>query len=290
MVAQSPSRDQGAPVRSDAVTDTLRVASWNLWWRHGDLDARAPAILETVRRLDPDVLGLQEVCSREPDQIAWLRDELGLHVVAAPGGEDDRFTIVNAIASRWPILDSEWRFLDVGTKPKHRTALRARVDTPHGPWQVFTTHLSHGFDQSAERSRQLDEIAAWVDETRRHSSDAVLPPVLIGDLNAVPDSDEIRRLTGRSAPAVDGLAFSDAWELVGEGPGETYSDANPYVTDSAWPERRLDYVMVSWPRRRPNGNPVRATRFGEVAIDGAIPSDHWGVSVDLAVSPVAPDR
>lgn len=290
MVAHRSGPDQRPTIRSVAVPETIRLATWNLWWRHGDPDARAPAILETIRSVDPDVIGLQEVCSREPDQVTWLSEELGRHVVAAPGGDEDRYTIVNAIASRWPILESAWRFVDVGDKPKHRTVLWAHVDTPYGPWDVFTTHLSHGFDQSAMRSRQLDEIAAWVDERRRVGRDAVLPPVLVGDLNAVPDSDEIRRLTGRAEPAVAGLVFTDAWEQVGDGPGETYSDANPYVNDSAWPERRLDYVTVSWPRRRPNGNPVRATRFGLDPVDGVIGSDHWGVAVDLAVSPVTPER
>lgn len=271
------------------MTDSVRVATWNLWWRHGDVDARMPAILATLRRVDADVIGLQEVCSREPDQPAWLRDELGYEVVVSPDGDADRYTIVNAVASRWPVLESEWRYLDGGDRPKHRSALRARLDTPHGPWDVFTTHLSHGFDQSALRMRQLDEIAAWVADVRADGTDgdggapAGLPPVLVGDLNAVPDSDEIRRLTGRSAPAVPGLVFTDAWEQVGNGPGETYSVANPHVNDSAWPERRIDQVLISWPRRRPNGNPRRAERFGLDPVDGQTGSDHWGVVVDLAV-------
>ena len=105
-----------------------------------------PAILSTLQHLDADVIGLQEVCSREPDQPAWLRDELGLDVAASPDGADDQHTIVNAIASRWPIIESDWRWLDVGDMPKHRTVLWAQVDTPVGP-DVFTTHLSHGFDQ-----------------------------------------------------------------------------------------------------------------------------------------------
>ncbi|MEC8069839.1 MAG: endonuclease/exonuclease/phosphatase family protein [Actinomycetota bacterium] len=213
--------------------DSIRLASWNLWWRHGELPTREPAILSTLRHLDADVIGLQEVSSREPDQPAWLRDELGVNVVASPDGADDQHTIVNTIASRWPIIESDWRWLDVGDMPKHRTVLWAQVDTPVGPWDVFTTHLSHGFDQSALRSRQLDEIAAWIDERRRANDSALLPPVLVGDLNAVPDSDEIRRLTGRSAPAVPGLVFSDCWEHVGTGDGATYSASNPYVTNSA---------------------------------------------------------
>lgn len=290
IVAHRSGLGQRSPVRSHAVSDTLRLATWNLWWRHGDHRARAPAILDTIRSIDPDVIGMQEVCSRDPDQAAWLRRELGLHVVTAPDGDHDRFTIVNAIASRWPILESEWRFLDVGDRPKHRTVLWARIDTPYGPWDVFTTHLSHGFHQSALRCRQLDEIAGWVEERRQLAPEHVLPPVVTGDLNAVPDSDEIRRLTGRSDPAIAGLVFSDAWELTGEGSGETYSEANPYVNDSAWPERRLDYVMVSWPRQRPNGNPIRTMRFGIDPVDGVTASDHWGVMADLAVSVPVLDR
>lgn len=265
------------------MPDSLRLATWNTWWRNGDLEARSPAIAATLRSIDADVIGLQELCSREPDQIRWLRDELGYHVTTAPGGGDDRFRVVNAVASRWPISDAGWAFLDVGPAPKHRTVVWAEIETPVGPWDVFSTHLSHGFDQSALRCRQLDEIVRLVDERRQVDRERLLPPVLVGDLNAVPDSDEIRRLTGRAAGAVPGLVFSDAWELVGDGPGETYSESNPYVEDSAWPERRLDYVLVSWPRRRPNGNPMHAERFAMTAVDGVVPSDHWGVAVDLAV-------
>ena len=266
------------------MSSTVRLATWNLWWRHGDPELRAPAILATLLALDADVIGLQEVCSRDPDQVGWLAAELDREIVAAPGGDNDRFTIVNAIASRWPILESDWRYLDVGEMPKHRTVLWAQLDTPHGPWDVFTTHLSHGFDQSGLRQRQLDEIAMWVDERRRANADATLPPVVVGDLNAVPDSDEMRRLTGRAAPAVPGLVFTDVWEQVGDGPGETYSDTNPYVNDSAWPERRLDYLLVSWPRRRPSGNPAAVQRFGLDPVDGVIASDHWGVAADLRVA------
>lgn len=259
---------------------SIRVGTWNIWWRHGDLEAREPALISTLRSLDADVVGLQEVCSREPDQVAWLEAELGWEVVAAPGGDDDRFTIVNAIGSPWPILESEWRYLDVGDMPPHRTVLRARVETPAGPIDVYTTHLSHGFDQSALRCRQVAQVAEFVAERRPADADS-LPPVVLGDLNAVPDSDEIRTLTGVSAPPVAGLVFTDAWARVGAGPGVTYSETNPHVVDSAWPERRLDYVLVGWPRPRPRGNPQRAQLFGAEPVQGVVGSDHFGVVVDL---------
>lgn len=259
----------------------LRVATWNLWCRSGDWPARQPAIESALRTLDADVVGLQEVSTREPDQPAMLRDALGYHVVAAPEGGDDRYGIANAIASRWPIAESGWEYLDVGHLPPHRTMLWATIDAPVGLLRIVCTHLSHGFDQSALRRRQLARIAELVDEQRRDPT-AEYPPVLLGDLNAVPESDEVRRATGVSAAYVPGLVFTDAWAQAGDGPGVTYSAANPHVVDSAWPERRLDYAMIAWPRPRPLGNPVAAWRFGIDPVDGVVPSDHYGVAVELA--------
>ena len=41
--------------------DAARVLTWNLWWHFGPWEARQPAILETLRRVDADVVCLQEV-------------------------------------------------------------------------------------------------------------------------------------------------------------------------------------------------------------------------------------
>lgn len=262
----------------------MRVATWNIWWRHGDWRSRQGPILETLRELDADIVALQEVCLRDPDQVSWLVGAFpDHHVVASPGGADDRFTVVNAIVSRWPIVDSDATFLDVGELPPHRTALRARVDAPVGPVEVWTTHLSHGFDQSALRQRQLAQVSAEI-ASRRTDPATGFPPLLLGDLNAVPDSDEIRRLTGRSEAYAPRFVMTDVWSQAGDGPGVTYSEANPYVDDSAWPERRLDYVFVGWPRPRPLGNPVSAWLFGREPVDGVVGSDHWGVAADLRLA------
>ncbi len=260
---------------------TIRVATWNVWWRHGDWQRRQQAIAATLPRIGADVIGLQEVSAHDPDQLAWFRDELGYHVAAAPDAQVDHHGVLNAVASRWPISEAAWDYLDVGDMRPHRTVLRATIDAPVGALRVFCTHLSHGFDQSGLRRRQLDQIAALV-AAERGDPGADYPPILLGDLNAVPESDEIRRLTGLGSPAVGGLIFSDAWAQAGDGTGVTYSADNPHVVDSAWPDRRLDYVLVGWPRPRPRGNPVSVEVFGTEPVDGIVPSDHYGVVADLA--------
>jgi endonuclease/exonuclease/phosphatase family metal-dependent hydrolase len=108
--------------------------------------------------------------------------------------------------------------------------------------------------------------------------------VLGGDLNAVPDSDEVRMLTGRSASPVRNLVMSDCWEHVGEGAGATWRRDNPYQSITAWPNRRLDYVLVSWPRPKPLGNPVQARLAGIDPVAGVYASDHAAVVVDLISS------
>jgi endonuclease/exonuclease/phosphatase family metal-dependent hydrolase len=105
--------------------------------------------------------------------------------------------------------------------------------------------------------------------------------VLCGDFNAVPTADEIRLLTGESPPPLQGLVFNDAWAAVGAGPGYTWDATNPHLADAYWPRRRLDYVFVSWPRPKPIGNPVAATLIGTEPVDGVVPSDHYGLQVDL---------
>jgi endonuclease/exonuclease/phosphatase family metal-dependent hydrolase len=142
------------------------------------------------------------------------------------------------------------------------------------------THLDHKFDSSATRIAQCEALSGIVDQLR-NDPEVDVPVILAGDFNSVPDSDEIRMLTGRSAPAVPGLVFTDLWEVAGEGAGFTWRRDNSYINDSTWPNRRLDYLFVSWPRPRPIGNPSRIWLAGLEAVGGIQPSDHAAVVADI---------
>lgn len=266
--------------------------TWNLWWRFGPWVEREAAILAVCRREAPDVLLLQEVWGADGDSSAHrIAAALGAHVALS----DDPFAgrrpdggvgFHNAIVSRWPIGEVASHALPrLDGEPGHRRALTALVDTPWGPWPVLCTHLDHRFDDSVVRQRQAEQLLDLVASLR--GSPEVDPPVVVGgDLNAVPDSDEVRLLTGRRAAPVPGLVLSDCWEQVGEGPGHTWRADNPYQAHTAWPNRRLDYVLVSWPRPKPFGNPCRAHLAGVEPEDvgegmPVVPSDHAAVVVDL---------
>jgi endonuclease/exonuclease/phosphatase family metal-dependent hydrolase len=76
-------------------------------------------------------------------------------------------------------------------------------------------------------------------------------------------------------------AFLDVWEVAGEGPGHSWTVANPYAALDLEPSRRIDYVFVGYPRRGGAGHAVAARLAGLEPVDGVVPSDHLAVVADL---------
>lgn len=264
---------------------TVRIATWNLAWQFLDWERRQPAITRTLQTLDADIVLLQETW---PDQLARLAGALdfdhcgGYRSPDAPKLNTDRH-FGNGILSRWPMGDQTTLALPEVEGVGHRTLVGVTVNAPSGPIPVYTAHVAHRYDASGLRRKQLQAICDHIEQLHPAPASARtgFPPVLAGDLNAVPNSREIQKLTGRDDPYVAGRVWSDVWEQVGAGPGITWSAANPLVESPAWPNRRLDYVMVRWPRKRPAGNPVSADVFGTEPRDGVTPSDHYGVVAEL---------
>ena len=184
----------------------------------------------------------------------------------------------NAVLSRWPIVGSESRDLPgIADRDERRFVLRADIDGPRGPIQVFSTHLNYRFDHSAVRQDQVRALCRFVVDSGARE----FPAVVCGDLNADPESDEIRMLTGQAAPPEPPLVFHDAWRVAGEGPGSTWRNDNPYAVLDLEPDRRIDYVLASWPKEGGRGHVVAAHVAGDGPVDGVHPSDHLAVVADL---------
>jgi endonuclease/exonuclease/phosphatase family metal-dependent hydrolase len=261
------------------IDTRLRVVTWNVWGRGDPWEARLGAISATLVALAPDLIALQEVWEEGgSNQAAVLAAELGFHHVYASRYAIDGVAIGNAILSRWPIVHHEVRPLPAPVELEElRNVIRANVDGPRGPIEFFSTHLNWRFDQSHVRQEQVRMVARFVSETERRA----VPPILAGDFNAVPDSDEIRMLTGRTAVPVPGLVFHDAWEAAGNvEPGFTWSNGNPYARLDLEPDRRIDYVFVGWPKRGGGGQVLSCRMVGE-PVAGVHPSDHLGVVAEL---------
>lgn len=201
----------------------MRIVSWNLWWRFGPWAERQKAILAVLRELEPDVVGLQEVWAAGGENLAeWLADELGLHCAWAPSDASERWQrrigdpsvdVGNAVLSRWPVIEQDVLRLPVPEElDDGRLALYARLAAPHHEVPFFTTHLTSAPSASTVRVEQVTALAEFV---AAHRGGTAFPPVVTGDFNAWPDSDEVRRFGGyKTAPAAPGQLFLDAWEYA----------------------------------------------------------------------------
>jgi endonuclease/exonuclease/phosphatase family metal-dependent hydrolase len=264
----------------------IKAVTINLWNKQGPWPRRLELLRRGLAALDPDVVGLQEVL-RLPgaglDQAEELAAPLEMASAYAPawpiaGGP---LLMGNALLSRWPILEQQSFALPVDDPADDgRTLLYALLDAPGGRLPVYVTHLSWQFHLSHLRARQVRCID---DRARETLGRGTLPPILMGDFNAEPDSDEIRFLRGLGALGGRGTYWADCFGIAGQGPGATFSRRNPYAADLVEPERRIDYVFVRGPDKHKRGEP-RAARLVLDApdADGVWPSDHFGVYAEIA--------
>ena len=208
--------------QSDILIETkLRVLTWNIWWRYGPWRARSSAIANTLRQLDCDIICLQEVWEDDKiDFAAELAGELGYFHVFASSMEREGIGFGNAILSRWPITLSQTMQLSGAKKNgESRVVVFAQIDGPRGALPIFCTHLHWKSHHSHIRQRQVVDLARFVDK----QNPLMFPPVVCGDFNADPGSEELRMLSGLTTCPVEGLVFHDAWVAAGGGrPGYTW--------------------------------------------------------------------
>jgi len=254
---------------NSASVRPLRVMTFNI--SHGaGIDRRLDLArtARVIRAAAVDVAGLQEVArhfdahSGFVDQAEWLARELDMHLAFGANLDRDpdspghpRRQFGNAILSVDPILDRDNTHLPRFGDHEQRGLLRARIEVRGVSWQIYTTHLQH--NDAAERLAQARAISQLIG-TPNHAV------VLLGDLNAIPDTPEVRAITGS---LVDTWQGSIGW--LG------YTAPNPV------PYRRIDYVM-----RSPDG-PARAGVI--TSLRARIASDHLPVVADLA-PPADPGR
>jgi endonuclease/exonuclease/phosphatase family metal-dependent hydrolase len=267
---------------------TLRVLTLNLWHDQGPWPERRKRIQEWLDRLEPDLIGLQEVL-RGPgvDQVGELFEGRGFHLdygVARPGWRKPEIAFGNAVASRFPIRSREELPLADGGDGETRAALSVSVEAPFGEVAFTVTHLNWRFHHGAVRERQIVEVC---DFARRRRPRKGFPPLLVGDLNADPESAEIRYAVGLQSLHGRSVHFRDAWRSAGDGgPGYTWSNRNPYAQPWLEPDRRIDYVLVGPPAASGAGHVERCAVVCDEPVGGVWPSDHFGVFAELCTQPL----
>ena len=253
-------------------------------WNVGHWRARRDEILAWIAHLDPDVLCLQEVVNLDDgrNQAAWLAERAERHWIGAPGldlGNGAWFG--NAVLSRRPIDAHAITALPaLDQDDEARVLLHARTDG----LDVFCTHLNwqyhHGYIRESQVLKAVETIERQADATSE------LPPILCGDFNANPDSNEIRFLCGLATLQERSAFFQEAWRVAGgAGPGYTWDNRNSFAALDREPDGRIDYIFVGWRRENGAGRVESARVVCDRSLTGTFASDHFGLMADIARPP-----
>lgn len=268
--------------------DLLRVVTLNIWNNQGPWPERLRLIRKELPTLDAHLVGLQEVLhldpANTPDQAQAIAEGLGYYTAFASAWHiGGGLQFGNALLSRYPIAAAQSFLLPCEEGDETRALLYCSVDAPCGKIPVFVTHLSWQLHRSDVRQQQVAFIVSRIKELAPVDG---FPPVLMGDFNAEPDSDEIRYLRGYHSRLGRSVYFADCFAAAGDGsPGYTYARENPFALRAHEPNRRLDYIFVRGPDRALRGEPLSARRCFTVAENGVFPSDHYGVFAEIQAAP-----
>ena len=284
----------------------LRIVQLNIGsWFEPDWDRRRHEIVAWLDELEPDVVCMEEAAesANVPNTAAWLAEHAAgtwNHVFGGAGFDDPAYDQTlrwgPAVLSRWPI-DAHQRFslpLAADPYPMLQAAPWTLLHARTAGLDVFAVHLAAAPSDGLHRRVQvlaIDEHIRGIRGERdaqpppggRRSG---MPPILCGDFNAEPDSDEIRFLCGLTS--LDGRVafFQDAWRIAGDGgPGLTQDwRTHPIAAALNVHRKRIDYVFVGDPFRRIGhaGRVLSARVVCDEPRTGIQASDHMGVCVEVS--------
>lgn len=263
----------------------MRFVTLNLWGERGPVERRIPMAIEGLRALGADVVALQEVREipgRLPNLAETIAAGLGMGHVFAPAMEWGGGLEGVALLTKSPLADVVSRELPGAREALRRRVLAGRVTSAEGTVRVATTHLDYQLGDGLEREKQVLAIDAILAER----TDEVR--VLLGDLNATPDSDEVRFLCGKTTLGGRRTFFQDAWALHhGDAAGHTWAKENAFTAQMKYlqPGRRIDYVLVSAEERDGRGEVLSCEIAMDRPTDGVWPSDHYALVADVRLAP-----
>ncbi|RDX60541.1 hypothetical protein CR513_61306, partial [Mucuna pruriens] len=166
--------DNEISLRQASFSEHERKGSWSFVEGGGERQRRT--VVEVLRELNADVLGLQDVKAEEENGMKPLSDlarALGMNYVFAESWAPQ---YGNAVLSKWPI--KHWKLQKIFDHTDFRNVLKATIDVPQeGELHFYCTHLDH-LDEKW-RMKQINAIIQSNDE----------PHILAGGLNSLDESD-----------------------------------------------------------------------------------------------------
>jgi len=253
----------------------IKVLSWNLWWKFENYLDRQDLIFDELKKLNPDLLCLQEVWEDSDHSQAKVIAELfGYEYAYSKSFEIDGVSFGNAIVSKFPILKFSSSLIPTPSEfNENRTLLHAEVNYDNAKIDILCTHLNYKHEQSDVRQNQVAYILEYISKLKNSE----FPFILCGDFNADPLSDEIMQITGLKSSKTR-TVLRDAWQITNrDDPGYTWSNINNYAKKTLEVDRRIDYIFVGKPTKKGSGHPIKSLLVGTSPNDNIYPSDHFGI-------------
>jgi endonuclease/exonuclease/phosphatase family metal-dependent hydrolase len=159
---------------ADAAPDPLvRVATYNIHKGRGlDRRVRIERILEILRRIDADVIGVQEIYEEQAD---YLAQQLRMRLVTGTTVRRPEGACGNAILTRLMLQGVATFDLSVEAR-EARGGIRADLDFHGRTLHVLNVHLGL-------RQRERATQATWLVERHVLGNARPGPRIVIGDLN-----------------------------------------------------------------------------------------------------------
>jgi len=243
----------------------LTVMTLNLSYlgdKHGDWPSRLPLIVATVEEHRPHLIALQAV-KRAPgsldqaDQLSCYLSDYP-HVVFLPAtSRPDGSADGSGFVSRFPAERVAFRRLSVAADAEDKTE-RLVI---HAAFRLAGDSLLHCFNGhfSWVPHQALGNVSEALDFAASASGNAVL----LGDFNAMPNSEAVREISHRG--------WIDAWSVLKpQDPGFTFESDKPSI--------RIDYI---WVREGMKDRLRDVATFGTPGGPAPRLSDHLGLVAKL---------
>jgi endonuclease/exonuclease/phosphatase family metal-dependent hydrolase len=185
----------------DCSDVTLRLATWNIYEVGTVGTAPYHAVLDILRRIDADIVCMQEVVHWEGPGLAALANDAGYtYVVQADPSPAIGGMHTNACIARVPLeLVGSYTASDLSSDPtandvgRDILVVRARLRESCRV-AVATAHLKAGMDDG-DRFRKQVEVVRLRQATARYIDERPDEPIFaVGDFNESVDSEELGRV------------------------------------------------------------------------------------------------
>lgn len=177
----------------------------NVWEKRKDI------LIESIRKMDPDVMGTQELFKLQGDYIVEKLPEYAWLGVSRRGNTEDEYMGVFYKKSKWKVVESGNFWLSETpdapgssnwdmSLPRMATWALFEAAEGRGRFYFVNTHMAHRREDETARQKSAMVIQNWLGKL-----DAFVPVILTGDFNSAAEGGTYQKMIS---------GFSDAWKIA----------------------------------------------------------------------------